>query len=164
MTNPFRNTEPWEVSTETILGPGNYIVTIIEAEDGTSSGGHPQVSLLLKNDQGQIRAWQVITDASIGQIVALAQSAGIELPGDEDIVEGLRLRQAYYDRLIGKQVGIVVREEPSWKDPTKMRSTVAGYVEPAKITGSDATPQGAADQFVTAGNAATRRADSDLPF
>jgi hypothetical protein len=162
MTNPFRSTEPWEVSTETILGPGNHVVTIVEAEDGTSSGGHPQVSLLLKNREGQIRAWQVITDASIGQIVALAQSAGIQLPGDEDIVEGLRLRQSYYDRLIGKQVGIVVREEPSWKDPTKMRSTVAGYVDPAKVQDSDVTPQGAADQF--AGAARASRSDDDMPF
>lgn len=165
MTNAFTSAEAWEPQLEQILGPGNHLVTIIEAEDDTSSGGHPQINLLFRNPQGQIRDWRTVTDASVGAVVALAQSAHIDLPTDEDIVEGLRLKQSYLDQLIGKSIGIVVREEPSWKDPTKMRSVVQGYVSAERLKDSDATPVGAADAFAHATPNANANANAkDLPF
>lgn len=151
MSNPFQSADPWEVSTERILPDGNHVVEIKEAVVGTSSGGHPQVELLLCNKDGQIRDWLVVTDASVGKVVALAQAAGVELPTDEDIVEGLRLKQSYVDQFFTKMVGIVVRDEPSYKDPTVLRPRVQGYVDPARIKPSDVTPPTAGAAFATAG-------------
>jgi hypothetical protein len=138
MSNIFKSTEAWDVSTERILGEGNHVVEIKDARVGTSSGGHPQIELQLGNSEGEIRDWLVITQASIGKVVALAQSADMALPDDDEIEgDGLRLKQVYVDRFVGRQVGIVVRDEPSYKDPDKTVSKVQGYVEPARLKGSD---------------------------
>lgn len=161
--NPFHTTDPWEVQTETIFGPGNYVVTIQDAQGGTSSGGHPQIELKLVNDQGAIRDWLVITDAAIGKVVALCNATGLPLPEDDDLEPGehLRLKQVYIDRLVGLKTGVVVRDEPDYKDPTRMRSRVQGYVDPSRIdVGSDATPQGSAASF----SHPQPKPNEDLPF
>jgi hypothetical protein len=137
MSNPFQEAEAWDVSTEKILGEGNHIVDIKDAQMGTSSGGHPQIELQLGNIDGEIRDWLVITDASVGKVVSLAQAAGVALPEDDDIEKGLTLKQVYVDRFVGRQVGIVVRMEKSFKDETREISRVQGYVDPARIKGSD---------------------------
>lgn len=145
MANPFQTAEAWDVSTEKILGEGNHIVEIKDAEVGFSSNNNPQIMLQMANTEGEIRDWLVITEASVGKVVALANSAKVDLPTDEDIEEGLKLKQVYVDRFVGKQVGIVVRLEPSFKDPSKNISRVQGYVDPMRIKGSD-VPNGNAFQ------------------
>jgi len=142
MANPFQTAEVWDVSTEKILGEGNHIVDIKDAEVGTSSGGHPEIRLQLANIDGEIRDWLVITDATVGKVVALAQSAQVALPEDDDIEDGLQLKQVYVDRFVGRQVGIVVRMEKSFKDETKEGARVQGYVDPARIKGSDVPGNG----------------------
>jgi len=164
MSNPFRTTDAWEVQTERLLGEGNHVVNITVAEDGTSSGRHPQIELQLANGDGEIRDWLVITPASVGKVVALAQAAGIDLPTDDDIADSdtLRLKQEYIDRLHGKVVGAVVRNEPSFKDPSRMIPRVQGYVAPEKIKPSDVTPAGAADPFKSQPSAPA--AEDKIPF
>lgn len=159
MTNAFHNTEAWEVSTERILGEGNHIVDIKDAHMSTSSGGHPQIELEFGNTEGKIRDWLVITDASIGKVVQLVQSVGMALPEDDDIEGGLRLKQVYVDRLVGHKVGIVVRDEPSYKDPEKTISRVQGYVDPARLKGSDVPSNGNAYR-----HPAPQADDKPVPF
>jgi hypothetical protein len=157
--NPFQSTDAWEVQTERLLPDGNHVVTIQSAEDGTSSGQHPQIELEVSNSQGRLRDWLVITDASIGKVVALAQAASVELPSDEDILDGLRLKQSWMDKLVGKKVGIVARDEPDYKDPTKTRTRIQGYVAPERIKASDVPPNGETD-FIHA----PAKAKADIPF
>jgi len=164
-SNPFASAEAWEVSTERILGDGNHVVKITGAEDGSSSGGHPQIELQLANDQGEIRDWMVITKASVGKVVSLATAAGVEIPSEDDIADTstLRLKQAWIDKLVGKTVGIVVRDEPSFKDPKRMISRVQGYVTPDRIKGykdSDVTGAGDADPFASVKS----KVDPEMPF
>jgi hypothetical protein len=173
MTNPFQTAEAWDVSTETILGPGNHIVQITDCEIGTSSGAsgggrHPQIELKLSNPKGTIRDWLVVTESSIGKVVALANAAGVPLPDDDDIDpdESLRLKQVYLDRYVGQKVGIVVREEPDYKDPTRMRSRVQGYVDVDRIKESDFSTSDVTSAGATAAFAAPRptTSEKELPF
>ena len=165
----FTTTDPWEVSTDTILPAGNYVGTITEAEDDTSSGGHPQINLRLEDEEGRgaIRDWLTITEASFGKVVALAQAASCqpteaEQKGFAD--KGGRAPKSWLNKLVGKRVGFVVRDEPDYKDPTKMRQKVQGYVLPERVAGktgpapsSEVTPANAAAAPVSA-------SDDALPF
>jgi hypothetical protein len=158
MSNPFQSTEPWEVSLDRMLPPGNHVVDIAEAQDGTSSNDNPQIELRLANAEGAIRDWLVITEGTVSKIVALAQAAGVPLPEDDDLAEpgiSLRLKQSWIDKLFNKKVGIVIREEPDYKDPTKTRSRVQGYVNYKRVLGSTA-PNGA--------HTAAAKPTDDIPF
>jgi len=162
MTNPFRQAEAWEPQLDQMMPEGNHVATIEEAQDGTSSGNYPQIELRLVNDKGAIRDWLVITQVSIGKIVALATAAGVELPEDSDIADiaSLRLKQSYIDKLVGKKVGVVIRSEPDYKDPTKTRLRVQGYVDPSRIADAPSDiPNGAA-----AFQQQASKPTSDLPF
>jgi hypothetical protein len=57
---------------------------------------------------------------------------GVDFDADNGAVS-----QEYLDALMkvarSKDVGVVVREEPDYKDPSKMRRTVAGWVDAARI-------------------------------
>lgn len=162
MSNPFQSTEAWEVQLEQILPAGNYVAKIDEASDGTSSGGYPQIELKMTNALGAIRDWMVITETSIGKVVALAQAAGVALPIDDDIVDqnSLRLKQVWIDRLVGKTVGIVVRDEPDYKDPTKIRQRVQGYVDPSRIASAPSDIPNGATAFQTQ----AKKSSDPLPF
>lgn len=157
-TNPFASAEPWEVSTERILPEGNHVVRIEEASGGTSSGQHPQIELRFVNEAGSIRDWLVITQATVGKVVSLAQATGVGVPGDDD-VDGLRVRDEWIYRLVGKTVGIVVREEPDNRDPSKTRTRVQGYVDPSRIKDSQQPSNGSS----TYGQAPAE-SKRDIPF
>jgi hypothetical protein len=159
VSNPFQSADPWEVSLDQLLPAGNHVVVIEEAEMGTSSGKHPQIEIKLRNSYGAIRDWMVITEASVGKVVALAQAVEVDLPTDNDIEQGLALKQVYVDRFVGKKVGIVVRDEPDYKDPTKTRPRVQGYVEAKRIKASDIPPNGESDF-----RHAPQNPSADIPF
>ncbi len=143
MSNPFQSTDPWEVSLDTILPPGNHVVKIVEAEGGTSSGGHPEIVMKLQNEHGSIRDWLQITQGTISKVVGLAQAVGIPVPGEGEFDQStLRIADEWIFRLKGRSVGVVLREEPAYNketgmnDPTKTRTRVQGYVTPQRVAQS----------------------------
>lgn len=163
MSNPFQTTDPWDVSLDSVLPPGNHVVKIVEAEGGTSSGQHPEIRMKMQNAQGVIRDWLQITQGTISKVVGLAQAVGIDVPGDGDYdPETLRVSDEWIYRLVGRQVGVVLREEPAYDketgrtDPTKTRTRVQGYVTPQRIAESVANGQA----FAPAGAAG----GPDIPF
>lgn len=132
--------EPWKAGS--MPPPGNYTARIDEAVEGQSSGGYDQLELSWtvvggEYDGAEIREWLVVTDTTRGKVVALLQAVGIEIPsGDFELK---------VDDLAGKTAEIIVRKEPSYKDPSKMRTVVAGHREapntPVSVSnGSDVTP------------------------
>jgi hypothetical protein len=155
------NTDPWEVSTGFILPPGNHVVTIDRADVTASRGGHPQIELSVSNKDGELRDWLVITQESFGKVIALAQAADIE-PTDEEKQSfdsnGLKPPQSFVDRLLGRSVGIVAREEESFKDPTKKITRIQGYVHPSKISSSNSTTN-----FAGVGST-SKASEPDVPF
>lgn len=165
----FTTTDPWEVSTDTILPAGNYVCKITEAEDDTSSGGYPQINLRVEDEEGNgaIRDWLTITEASFGKVVALAQAAGVSPTETEQKHfqdKGGRAPKTWLNKLVGKSVGVVVRDEPDYKDATKMRQRVQGYVAPERVSGRTGP---AASSDVTPANAAAAPVSTDdeaLPF
>jgi hypothetical protein len=172
MSNPFA-VEAWEVGgaggADSFLGAGDHLVSVLEVDGTTtSSGGYPQIELRLGNDNGSIRDWLVITPATLGKISQVIQALGVELPDTETEISQAdnRVSQSYLDGWIGKQVGIVAREEPAYNDPSKMRTKIKGYVPADKITPSPAPVSNAGDvqgqAFPTAGTGSG--IDSDLPF
>jgi hypothetical protein len=175
MSFEFNPDQRWEVSTDIILGPGNHICDIREitaGPDTTSKNGYPEVRLKLANEHGSLRDWITISSTTtFGQFTSLVLAAGFpesEWPQagtDFDPTNGM-IYQAYADKLLGKVVGVVAREEPDYRNPEKTRTRVKGYVPPSEIEGSDATPTGAAGEFVTFGSnpAAPAVAEDDIPF
>jgi hypothetical protein len=164
-TNPFQSTDPWEVALDTALPQGNHVCKITEAEGGTSSGSHPEIRLKVENQEGSLRDWLQITQGTVSKVVALADAAGIERPGDGDFdPETLRVHDEWIYRLVGKTVGVVAREEPAYdsatgrEDPTKKRVRIKGYVVPQKIAQSVANGAGAFQHSPAAVG------EKDIPF
>lgn len=162
--SPFESAERWDVSTDTLLPVGNHVVTIIQAENGTTrTSGNPQIELKLENAQGSMRDWMVYNEKLLGKVSSLYEAAGVQLPqtGEFNPEDHCRLTQKCVDRLTSKKVGIVIREEPQRDDPTKMRRVIKGYVTPDRITSDMPADTRGLPQ---AGQAASPVADDDLPF
>lgn len=73
--------EAWEASD--ILPPGTHKVEVIKAEEGTSSGGHPQLELELRaytgeHQDGTIRDWIVVIPSTAGKVKQILEAFGIE--------------------------------------------------------------------------------------
>jgi hypothetical protein len=155
------NTDPWEVSTGFILPAGNHVVKIDKAEIGNSRGGHPQIELSVSNAEGELRDWLVITEQSFGKVIALSLATGVQ-PTDEEKqyfeANGLRPPESFVTRLVGKQVGIVARDEEKMNDPSKKTTRIQGYVEPSKIGG----PSNGSSTFV--GASSSTAGEPDVPF
>lgn len=173
MSFDFASTERWETSVDTILPAGNYVATITEAQDGTSSGGYPQIELRFEDDEGQgaIRDWLAITEGTFGKVKALAEATGV-IPNDTEAQHFAdnngRAAKTWLRKLIGKKLGIIVRDEADYKDPTKTRQRVQGYVEVDRVKGrtgpaapSETTP---GNQAVLPPNGGQQKADVDIPF
>jgi hypothetical protein len=174
----FDSTESFDITNAAgqILKTGNYVAKITKAEGGKSSGGHPQLELQLEAPEGEVRDW-IIYNNGFGQkkLKGLMTKLGLnptQEQKDEMATTGL-LPDALVSVFAGKTVGIQVREEPSYKDPSKLRSTVHAYGTPAEIQAADAPPPpvavtAPADDWAgttpaSAGFAAPG-ADDDIPF
>lgn len=159
MSNPFEEADPWEVSTDTLLPVGNHVVSITEAEDDTNSKGNPTLALKFENAAGSIKDWEHYSETFLRKIVALYQHAGLEIPqeGEFDPDDHCRLTGKKRAQLVGKKIGIVVREEPRNDDPSKMQKRVQGFVDPSQIDADlpvDASPYASVASSV----------DDDIPF
>ena len=169
----FENVEAWEPHRGTMLTPGEYVVRITNTDtERAQSSGNLQLLLWLENDQGSIRDWIAVTQANMAKVVAPFVRAGIALTNqDWNATEG-EFQPGVIDRLVGKQVGIVVREESDvYQGQTRVRTRVVGYLAPKQITGegngqvsgaSGAEPAQPAQQ--PPGATATASADERIPF
>ena len=129
--NDMAAVEAW--SARLMLPVGRHTVSILEATEGESSGGHPQFELEFGNDLGTIRDWLTYTPNSAGKIRQFLDAVGIESQdGDMEVNEG---------DLIGKHLMVRIFEEPDREDPSKMRRRVGAY-EPA-TEGANDLPGGA---------------------
>lgn len=118
----MQNVEAWKAGGPP--PPGTYLARIDSAEEGTSSGGHPELQLSWtvidgEYDGAEIREWLVYTPAAIGKFKALIQATGVEVNQEDAELQP--------DALIGRHALIVVRTEPGRNDSTKVFSVVKGY-------------------------------------
>lgn len=166
MTNPFAQATAWQPPLQTQLPAGNFVVVIDEANDGTSSGGHPQIELIMSSPEGGTRDWLVLApnEFSINKAVGLFEAAGIGKPTEDDIVEGTRLKPAFIARLVGKPVGVIIRDEDDFKNPGQTRPRVQGYRDPADIKSSGALPTSDVTNAADLAAFSSSTADADLPF
>lgn len=143
--------EAWRVDDR--VPPGSYIVRIKTAEDGTSSGGHPQVALELQIAAGdfagaELRDWLTVTESSLGRVVQFLQAFRYPVPeGEFD----LKVKE-----LVGRTAEAVVRDKPSRKDPDKTFPEIVGY---RLLSGDDFNDT----RDFERGNGQTKN-DAPLPF
>jgi hypothetical protein len=116
-TPNLEGVEAW--SSTTILPPGKHQVTITEAKEGTSSGGHPEIEMQFSGDQGEIREWLQFTERTFGKVKQFMEAVGVQAKPGEDFPTG---------ELEGKRLGIMVTTEPRQDDPSKTRSRVAAFL------------------------------------
>jgi hypothetical protein len=141
MSFTFNPDEKWDVSTGRMLPDGNHVCTILEIDaTQTSRGGYPMIEVKVGNERGDIRDWLVISDQhTFGKFTSLVLAAGIPTDGypqperDFDPSDG-RPKQEYAQRLLGRKVGVVVRDEPDNRNPGQTRPAVKGYKLPGEIT------------------------------
>lgn len=173
MSNPFEETEAWDVSTDRYLGEGNHLVRIEEAEDSTSNQGNPMIILVMKDRSGALAKERMgYHGGFLDKVVGLYKSCGLSLPkeGEFDPGDNCRLTAAKIKQLVGKQVGAVIRNEPDRDKPGKFWPRVKGFVEPSRIADAGAT-NGFGDQdvpidseFAATGASSQPMADEDIPF
>jgi hypothetical protein len=121
-----------------ITPPFDGLVEVDDAEEGASSGGHPQFMLELRAVEGEqagstIRDWIVVTPQSAGRVKQVLEAMGVsnlDGPVAFDAPE-----------LIGKRCRIVVREEPY---NGEMKTRVKAY-QPAGAATNGASSTGAKD-------------------
>ena len=155
-SNPFASAEAWEVSAGGPMLPvGDFVVTIVQADDATASTQNPQVEFRFQNDSGSIRAWETYHANFLSKIVSVYDAAGIARPddGEFDPTDNCRLTQKKLDELMGKQVGIVIREEEDNRPDHygEKRARVQGYLPASEIAPAE-TAVAATD------------GDPDIPF
>jgi hypothetical protein len=149
-------TDAWRADDQ--LPPGTYLMKIIEAEDGTSSGGNPQIVLDLAVVGGEWkgaekRDWITVTEASLGRVVQVLQAFDYPIPEGE-----FELKVA---DLVGRTAEVVLRPE-SWTDRegnAREGVKVKGYRRPGTSSDVDNDASGFAN-----GNGGTPQKDEKLPF
>jgi hypothetical protein len=125
--------------------PGTYTARIDDAEEGKSSGGHPQFKIEWtvvggQYDGASLTEYLVVPQTGQGheiglsKLVALADAIGIDRSGQDFELEA--------PMLVGRSAQIVCIGEPGFKDPTKTYTKVAGHRkaldEPAATNGHHA--------------------------
>lgn len=157
----YGEAEAWQVST--VLPIGNHVITIDDALSDFNRNNNPEIQLWISNNAGNMRDWVAITEKSIGKVAALFDAAGVQRPqpGEFDPQTG-KLTQQCVDRLKGKKAGVVVREEPDFKDPSIMRNRPAGYVPVSQIGGMPGG--GSASSAPSTSPAAARKTADAIPF
>jgi hypothetical protein len=157
-----------------ILPPGKHPVRIDSAEEGQSSGGHPQVELTFTAIAGEhagagIRDWLVVAPAAMGKVRQFLEAVGFQIPpGDFYLPTG---------QLVGRRLSVVVREEPNQQGEKRSRVKVYeaaappggqgnGYGQPPAQAPAQPQAQMSAGGFGAPAAAPTRSAvhDDDIPF
>jgi len=137
--NPFAEAEDWDVSTERWLQEGNYVVKIVNTEDESSQNGNPKLKVELEAPQGVHTDHVPYSCDFTRKIATLFRRAGAQDlgVGDFDPSDRCRLTPQARKRLIGRTVGVVIRNEADQNDPAKFWPRVQGYVDPARVKGHE---------------------------
>jgi hypothetical protein len=148
-TKPDSEITAHHPSTMDVLQKGNYVVTISELQNTESSGGYPMLKLTLDNEQG--RQWDNLVispnEFSVARLLGLVDSAGLSRPdasaGEIDPATG-KLDDRYVDKLLGRKVGVIVRDEEDNRPDHfgEVRPRVKGYVAPDVLTDATTGPLG----------------------
>lgn len=155
-TFDFETAPDWNVSTDTLLPTGNYVVTIVTAEGGRSSNQNPQIEVDCSCDQGSRKDWLVYGSPNdtkgtgVSKVATLFRLAGVQLLNTDVGPDGL-ISPTKIAQLVGKKVGIVVRKE---KDDDKY-PRIAGYC-PIDAVQATAAP--------ASGGGSGSASDLDIPF
>jgi len=164
MSFDYQSTEAWKVQ-DSMLPVGDHVVTIVDPRSGDSSGGFPQVELRVENELGSLRDWLVITPNTIGKVVMVFDAAGVARPQDGEYdPETGKLTDACVDRLHNRKVGVIVREEPDNRDPTKMRRRIMGYTDASQITSDIPADTGGLPTASAASSSRPADEDERVPF
>jgi hypothetical protein len=149
----LNDVDPWEASGG-VTPPGQHQVVIDDVEESESTGGHPQLVVRMRVEDGPYAAttitdWIVVTPATLGKVKQFLAAAGYDVPdGDFDLDAS---------GLTGRRVGIIVREEP--KPDGELRNRVKAYLDPGQVA-SD-VPADTEGLPVGAGSGSR---DDDIPF
>lgn len=143
--------EAWE-ATGAILPPGRHACVIADVDEGTSSGGHPQLTVRSESLDPQqagagITDWIVITPKSLGRVRQFLEAAGVEIPEGEFKIPSAKL--------FDKKLTVFVKDGTK-PDGTK-KTEVAAY---APFEASDVPADTAG---LGAGNG-TGGSEPDVPF
>lgn len=165
--NPFESVERWEqrLTSESLLPAGDHVVTIVEAEGDTASTGNPQIVMRLEAPAGYLRHYETYHDQHLSKVAALYDCADVQVPqvGEFDPGDRMRISDKAIARLVGRKVGVVVRMEPDQNDSSKEWPRVAGYVEPARVTGEpDTRGLPSSGGGFSSGSSVT--SDDEIPF
>jgi hypothetical protein len=172
----FNSIDPFEPNRDDLLPAGEYVVTIASAENSDTQNGNPQIEVEVGNDLGTRKDWIVYGSASdtngfgLRHVVGLFASAGVELKDADAKMEDNgqggqrpRMTDAALKKLVGKKVGVVIKDEPAYDkatkrpDPSKLVPRVQGYLKPDKV---DTAKQ---PEPVAAGGGQPVK-DEDIPF
>ena len=118
----LKDIEPWRAGGPP--PPGSYTARIDDAGEGQSKNGYPQLTINWTvvggdYDGAEITDWLTITEATRGKVVALLNATGVEITDGDFELNPADLK--------GRKAQIVCRAEPSYKDPSKTVTKVAGY-------------------------------------
>jgi hypothetical protein len=140
-----------------ILRAGNHPVTVVSEEikkpgDENYDSDHVTVMLQLEAIGGdepgaELRDWVHITEKTKGRIVQIYTAFGIEIPKGN----------FQWIPLQGRNAKVLVREEPSRKDPAKTVSVVKSY---QRLTDDDLAVTAVQTSF----DAKPVEDDLDIPF
>lgn len=151
----FENAEAFTPSLDALLPVGNHRVRIDSAKAGKNKNGNLEFVVEASNSRGKRTDW-IYYGSEFGQrkVAGLCVATGVRLPreGDWDSETGV-LTEAYCNLFVGKDGGMIVREEKG--DDGKTRDKVRGWVHPTQIdadTPADVPAQPAVPD------------DDDIPF
>jgi hypothetical protein len=134
VSNPFTGAKAW--AGDTMLQVGRHVAKIVQCDDATAKVDpyRPMLELRFENDDGYQRDRVPYDGELVGKLASLFDAAGIERPqdGEFDPNDKFRLTASCRQRLVGKEVGLTVKEEPDREDPQKMWPRVKGYYNPQK--------------------------------
>ena len=149
----FNNVQAFDAHAESLLPNGDHLVRINSAQAGLNKNNNLELAVEASNASGKRTDW-IYYGSEFGQskVVALCQATGVRLPSEGDWDENGVLTDAYTGLFVGKQGGMVVRDD-TYEGVT--RPKVKGWVHPSQL-GTD-TPADMPVNDVVAD-------DDDIPF
>lgn len=138
----FVGVEAWEGGGG-VLPAGDHVVKIDSIVAGESSGGWPQLTIEMSNGQGSIREWMTLPQSGFGRIAQFTDALGLDRAAVQESMAAVQapngpavvFSEAFVRGLVGKSVGVIVREEPDRQDPSKTRTRVKGFAPAANVAG-----------------------------
>jgi hypothetical protein len=134
--------EAWHPASLDVLPKGNYVLKITEVDNTRSnnSNAYPMLKLRLESAVGV--QWDNVvispSEFSVQKLLGLIDSAGLArpVPGTDIDEKDGKLSEAFASKLIGKMVGVIVRDEEDNRPDHigEFRPRVKGYRPPEEIT------------------------------